>query len=123
MKSEAFRRAVSAFRSRLVEVENFPADTIGEEMRFGEETIDIVALKDGEALIAEIVPSAVVGAGLIFRINQLEIPGLPENVTVRRAFVVPLDEQERLDRNLLEMSSIEVYGVSSAGRVERLIPD
>jgi hypothetical protein len=42
---------------------------------------------------------------------------------VRRAFVVPLDEQERLDRNLLEMASIEVYGVSSDGRVERLIPD
>jgi hypothetical protein len=114
--------AVESFVEWLVEKNGFPLDGMKQEVRSSEGTVDLLAEGSDEVLIAEVSTRAgLLGPGNVFRLLSLEVPDLPADANVRRAFVVPLAQKDELSiATIAGLSEIEMYGVSADGQVERL---
>jgi len=93
-----------------------------QEVRLGDGGIDLVAKKDDEVLVAEMTSLArLLGPGNVFRLLHLDVPELPANARVKRAFVIPSKQRDELRiLDVANLSSIDVYGISDEGQVERL---
>ncbi len=110
------------FTKWLVEEEGFPLAGIEQETQSAEGPIDLLASKDDEALIAEIstLPH-MLNAAHVARLVRLEVPGSPEHAEVRKALVIPSEQKDELQiAEVAQLGSIEIYGISIEGNVERL---
>jgi hypothetical protein len=113
---------VENFVQWLVEEEGVPPEAMQHEARSSDGRVDLLAQKDGEALVAEVTTRARhLGPGNVFRLLHVDVPELSADVQVRRAFVIPSEEKDELRiADIAKLSSIEIYGVSGEGAVERL---
>jgi hypothetical protein len=112
---------VEGFVQWLVEKEGFPLEGMEQEVQSKDGIVDLVARKDREVLVVELTSFAgLLGPGNVFRLLHLDIPGMPADAQVRRAFVVPSEQKDELRiSDIAGLSSIEIYGISGEGRVER----
>lgn len=114
---------IEDFIEWLVEDAGFPIEEMSQEVETSEGPINLVAKKKDEALIAEMATNArMLGAGNVFRLLHVDIPELTSHAKIRRAFVVPLEQEDELRiSDIAELGSMEVYGISPEGKVKRLI--
>ena len=113
---------VEAFRGWLIDSEGYSAEGVEEEVRSGGRGVDLLARKDDEVLVAEMkTRTSLLGAGNVFSLLHFD-PKAPEGIKVRRAFVIPVEQKDDLRvADVVEIGSVEIYGVSLDGQVERLI--